>query len=297
MARLELIVGRVGQGLFARYKTRNEVLTVPESSLVVKNLPPAPDGFSGLVGEFSVQSSVEKTAATVGASIPWIIEIDGRGSLEGFDWKLDKDQKGARVYDATPTTQSGIVDGEYMSRARFEQVIVPTEAGTLTLPAAKLITFSPAKGKYVTHELGIPPIEVEQGVAQDGTLTSFVGQLTRPEDFLQEPTFEGVRPPYESGQASRIEWGGWMVWIGLLCSLPLWFWLAKTAVVGVRSWWARRMAARVPQGSHGLGVTYATPPRKRVPMGFIGWIAPALRGPRVSVDERCPKRSSAAAAG
>ena len=247
IVRVEVVVGQVGQGVFARYKTQQEVLTIPKSKLTIKSLPPAPPGFSGLVGEFTVQSSLEMAKATVGASIPWVIEIEGQGSLESFDWSIDKDQDGARVYDGTPSIQSGVVDGVFVSRARFEQVIVPTKAGTLKLPTAQIITFSPKKGEYVTHDVAIEPIVVEQGASQDGALTSFVGQLTRPQDFVQEPTYEGVRAPYERGAANRWVWGGWMPWMALVFSAPVLIWLLWRAGLWLREWWARRMAARVPR--------------------------------------------------
>jgi hypothetical protein len=176
-----------------------------------------------------------------------VVEVTGQGSLEGFDWSIDKDQVGARVYDGTPTLQSGLVDGRYLSRARFEQIIVPTQAGVLTLPPATLITFSPKQRKYITHDLSVPALDIEQGVAQDGAFTSFVGQLTRPQEGVFEPTYEGVRPPYATGTAIQRAGRGFVgAWIALT-SAPILLWLGLALSAFLRRWWRARALSRIPK--------------------------------------------------
>lgn len=245
--RVDVVVGREGRGFFVRHKTRKEVLSVEHKPLVIKELPPAPPGFSGLVGDFKVRSEISTSEATVGASIPWVLEVEGKGSLENFDWSIEKDQKGARVYDGTPSVSGAVIDGSYFALARFEQVIVPTQPGTLALPSQKIITFSPTKGEYVTHDISIPSMKIEKGVAQDGTFTSFVDHLTRPEEFQQTPSYEGVRPPYATGATYAKVWGHWMPWLAFLTGMPMLFWLLLSGWNVLSEWNRKRLAARVPK--------------------------------------------------
>ena len=78
VARVAVVVGQSGRGLFTRYQTELEVLTVPATSLDVRPLPPAPPNFSGLVGEFTVTGTLENTEATVGTSIPFRVTVEGK---------------------------------------------------------------------------------------------------------------------------------------------------------------------------------------------------------------------------
>jgi len=281
VARVAVVVGQTGRGLFQRYKTELEVLTVPETKLRVQALPTAPPGFSGLVGEFTVNGTLAKTEATVGTSIPWTVTVEGEGGLGAFDWSLENNHEGARIYDGTPTRTSAVVDGRFLSRATFEQVIVPTEPGTLIVPESKVITFSPARGEYVTHALKIPAIEVAQGTAKDGTLKNFVGQLTNPETLVQEPAYEGVRKPYAVGAATRIQMGRMLQGIQLLALVPIGVW------VWIQLWvWGRRRAAeaaarRTPKAFDPIAALNQLPAADAERWGYLANVLTRMEGGRV----------------
>ena len=98
VARVAVVVGQSGRGLFTIHQTELEVLTVPATSLDVRPLPPAPPNFSGLVGEFTVTGTLENTEATVGTSIPFRVTVEGEGALGPFDWSLDNTQKHAPAF-------------------------------------------------------------------------------------------------------------------------------------------------------------------------------------------------------
>lgn len=278
VARVAVVVGQTGRGLFTRYQTELEVLTVPKTLLQVQALPPAPDGFSGLVGEFTVKGSLEKTEATVGTSIPWTVTVDGEGALGRFDWSLDNTQKGARIYDGTPTRTSAIVDGRFLSRATFEQVIVPTEPGTLLLPPAKVITFSPKRGEYVTHSIDIPQIEVAQGTAKDGTLKTFVGQMTHPETLVQEPAYEGVREAIAVGPATRLRLGRVLQGLQLLAGIPILAWVLGRGMIWARRRAAQRAAKRIPKAFDPISALSRVPSEDEARWAYLAHVLTRMGG-------------------
>ena len=239
-ARMEVVVGVQGRGFFSKYKTRNEVIMTQSQTLEVKALPPAPPNFTGLVGDFVFDSSIEDVESTVGASIPWVVTVTGDGSLQGFDWQIDKDQDGARLYDATPTVVEEIRQGKYFSSTRFEQVIVPTRPGTLELPEMKLVTFSPSRGEFVTHRLEVPTLTIKPGRQQPGAFESFVDKLDGPVPGEVAPAFEGVRPVYRTGNTYARALGGPLRWLGVLAGSPLILWMSMRLISVLRRWWRQR---------------------------------------------------------
>jgi len=218
---------------FARGPTKLRVLPVPASELVVKELPPPPPGFSGLVGEFELASRVDRTQAAVGASINQTVVIRGDGTLERFELPRPQGLDSVRIYDGTPATAARVDGDGYKSEGRFERVLVPTEAGTLQVPPLQVITFSPARGEYVTHELTVPPLTIRPGKDGDKVFESFVEDGTVDTDLVMvEEPYEGVREVRSSGWARAMWLGDLMPWTLGLAFSPL---VVLGAIEGVRT--------------------------------------------------------------
>jgi hypothetical protein len=160
-------------GLMSFRPLRREPYATLPATLEILPLPsPQPDGFSGLVGEFTVRSELDKDVAAVGESVNWTVQIRGDGALEGFTLPTYEVPE-ASVYENDDRVVATVDDGRYAAAAAFRRVLVPTVEGVLQPPPLTLITFSPEKGEYVTHEIEVGSIRVTPGREGDGAVTSF----------------------------------------------------------------------------------------------------------------------------
>ncbi|MEQ1507771.1 MAG: BatD family protein [Myxococcota bacterium] len=188
-------VGRAD--LFGFRRSVPEQIASKPMKLTVRELPPPPPGFSGLVGEFEVRSTLDRQQAAVGQSVPWSIVVTGDGVVEGFQLPAFA-PPGASVYDNTSDV-SARIDGErFRSTAAFNRVIVPTQAGELALPPLEIVTFSPSKRDYVTHRIELPTLTVVPGREGDGTVEAFGSAGSADE----APLAIDLRPTYTWGRAT-----------------------------------------------------------------------------------------------
>jgi hypothetical protein len=203
------------RGLWPMTPTKTVVRATESAALTVRERPPAPPEFSGLVGDFTLTSMLDVTQAKVGESVPWVVAIRGDGTLEGL--KLDMpDVANARVYDSTPRTAAQVSVGKYEASGVYERVVVPTEVGVLQLPPLQLVAFSPTEGRYVTHTSRVDPIVVSPGVEGSADVSSFaraVGSLT-------EQPYEGPRDIVRTGWAHRTLAGPALPMVAAAVSIP-----------------------------------------------------------------------------
>ena len=173
VAGIELRTGR--PGVLGLLRTRTERRATEPSTLTVRPLPAAPEGFTGLVGEFVFETSLDKQRASVGQSVGWTLQVAGDGTLEGFSW-TPPEPAGATVYAGDTERVARVEDGEYLAFAIAENVLVPTAPGTLQVPPLEMITFSPARGEYVTHRVEVPPLVVTGAADAMASVESFAGE-------------------------------------------------------------------------------------------------------------------------
>ncbi len=227
--------------LFGMYETRSEVLATTGSRVEVLALPKAPEGFSGLVGDFEVTAEADRTTTTVGGSVEWTVTIRGDGTLEGMRLPSLAEVEGVRVYPGTPATEAQVDDGRYRGEGRFPWVLVPTTEGELRLPPLRIVSFSPSRGTYVTTEVPVPMVRVMPGGEQESKVASFA----RPSREAPAPIVDGVRPPLARGRGRVALPAG--VWIGLpfLVGLPALLLGARQGAGWVHQVWQRRRSRRV----------------------------------------------------
>ena len=214
--------------------TSMETVASEDSPLVGRPLPPAPPGFTGLVGDFEVTGRLSGTEAKVGGSVEWVVDIRGEGVIEGVGLPPVPEGAPVQVYEGTSSRTAEVVNGRYRAEASFTRVIVPTEAGTLQLPTVQVVVFSPELGDYVVHDVVAEPITVGGG-ASEGGLEAFGVKLGA---WTDDSVDDAMRSVIRRGSATQTH-RAWLWCAWLLAVTPgLW-------VVGTR--WVRRRGQRGPQ--------------------------------------------------
>ena len=137
-------------------------LESPAVAVAVRPLPtPEPTGFTGAVGRFEISASVDAAEGRLNEPVPLTLRISGEGNLEALpdpDWP---EFVGWRVIESPVTVESQLVAGQITGSRIYEIVLVPEQAGGLTIPAIRYPYFDPALERFV--EFATAPIAVSIG--------------------------------------------------------------------------------------------------------------------------------------
>lgn len=149
----DFLRGRVG------VDRQEATVASPGAEFVVRPLPvPAPPGFSGAVGEFTVQASCGATTVRVGESFVLAVEIGGDGNLERFAPLAAPRLAGFHV--------QGVAERRTASARRFELDVLALRAGSTAVPPVPFVAFSPARGDYVTHHTAPVALRVDAATGE-----------------------------------------------------------------------------------------------------------------------------------
>ena len=149
---VNLSVGVTGFGFFQQRQYQQFAVPATPAMIEVRPLPPAPDGFTGAVGDFKVASKVVPVHVKIGDPVTWTVELSGFGNwpeIQGLPAR-EAPQAFQVIQPKPKRTQS---QGKLFEAAISEDVVlVPTQAGTYELPALGFSYFDPKAGGYKTVE-------------------------------------------------------------------------------------------------------------------------------------------------
>lgn len=212
------------------------------SPLEVRALPPPPPGFTGIVGDVTVASSVDARDAAVGSSIPWTIRIQGDASVDALSLPVFA-ADGVSVYDDDTTVEARVDGSTFVATGEVRRVLVPTTQGVLDLPDATVVTFSPTEGRYVTHTVAMPSIDVAGGHEGASEMQRFG---TASVEAGEEEAPISLRPSYATGRATLPPLAMWLAPLLAAAALPGIAVLVRDGAERARAIAARRRDARKP---------------------------------------------------
>ena len=160
--------GRRRRSMFTQ--TRRDVFPSEPTNISVYPLPEAgrrPD-FSGLVGEFWIESSISQESVALGESVTLSVRITGNGTLAGFTLPETSNEL-FQTYDQTGQLFGGVQGGDFQTTGVFQRAIVPSAVGELIIPPIVIQVFSPETESYVDvtsgeFELSVLPGELVEQV-------------------------------------------------------------------------------------------------------------------------------------
>lgn len=159
----------IPSGWFGRQEKMN--LKSNSVTLNVKPLPQGkPMGFSGLVGKFTIKSSLTKSELATNDATNLVVTISGSGNIQHIEdlniaFPSDFDVTDPAINDHVQTS------GNSVSGSRsFEYVIIPRAAGTFTIPAAEFSYFDLATHSYKTLTTEPFTVTVAKGTGEENTV-------------------------------------------------------------------------------------------------------------------------------
>jgi hypothetical protein len=129
------------------------VITAPSALIEAKALPqPAPAGFNGAVGSFSVTVSPEKSRVHTGEPLTLFIKVSGRGNLKTLPPLAPSLPQGLRTLESAVPTLVQDRAGQPDESVTTRITISPEETGTFRFIPVRMTFFDPWKGRYETIE-------------------------------------------------------------------------------------------------------------------------------------------------
>ncbi len=136
-------------GVFARPTMEQYAISSPAGTLVVKPLPsPAPAGFNGAVGSFTLTSKIVPSTAAVGEPITWTLELAGTGNwpeIPGLPSReVSRDFRVVQPQPKRSAKESTLFDASLVE----DVVLIPTRAGTYSIGPFQWSYFDPKSGEF-----------------------------------------------------------------------------------------------------------------------------------------------------
>ena len=180
-----------------------------------------PANFTGAVGEYQIAAEVKQAEIRVGAGFTLWLQVLGTGNIETLKSPSIPAIPNVTIYDPTVTTEVDEVDSKVQRKHIYAYVVVPAQAGSLTIPEIAYPYFHPQKNRYQ--------------VAQTDTITRTVlpeltaGIQSLPNNKEGEPKGAGgVAGPFYKRTSF---WGGQLLLVVciLVCVLAVWSYQRKRA--------------------------------------------------------------------
>ena len=181
----------------------------------VRPLPvPEPEGFTGTVGNFEVAASADAIEGNLNEPVLLTFVISGEGNIEALpdpDWP---EFAGWRVIESPVSVESQVVAGQITGSRTYEIVLVPEQAGGLTIPEIRYPYFDPSLERYV--EVATAPVAVSIGdVAGAPVVPSLPTVEDAEEEVLEVRPIKAVPPslrqPGTELADSPVYWTAWAI--------------------------------------------------------------------------------------
>jgi len=221
-------------GTVGRWSAANNkyfTVTSKATKIEVKPLPDnAPTTFTGGVGEFALEMSIDKRTIKTNDAITMVITINGSGNLQFIDEPTIELPTDFESYDPNVTNNVLVDEVNGMNGSRsFEFLVIPRKEGEYMLAPFKFTYFNPEKEQYVTQTTDSVKISVlhnpnldtdhyvqpeEDSLANTETVDSFAVALDddiRP--LKTEAQLKENNPVSSTG--SMIHWVGLGIPIGI----------------------------------------------------------------------------------
>ncbi len=180
--------------------------------LDVQPLPPPPEDWSGLIGEFEMSASLSRRELMVGQSATLQVAVRGVGNVQFLAEPRFPELPAFKVYPDQPTANVDRGGDQLAGSKVFRRALVPLVSGALSIPPLDLVYFDPEQGAYVTRstdrvDLEVSPADGEEELMLTESLAPTTGKVAvriLADDILPiRRTAEGIVSAAPSG------WRAW----------------------------------------------------------------------------------------
>lgn len=116
--------------------------------LEVRELPEAPEGFVGAVGDLDLEATLDPLDVEVGEASTLTLSLRGRGHLQGLGAPELPEMPGIQIFPPQQQSEGGLRGKNITGERTWSFVLVPEKPGQWQLPAIEVPYFDPRRGEY-----------------------------------------------------------------------------------------------------------------------------------------------------
>ncbi len=209
---------------FGRTEMTTRILETDPISVDVKPLPlpPAGSSFSGLVGNFDIQASLEKVNVRVGDSATLAVTISGNGNIMDAAAPQVPAPADFKTYADNPEASIQASANGYAGSKTFRTALVPVKAGQYRIDAIGLTYFDVKTGDYRRVATAAFDLNVAPSTSAESDIDVFRGTDIQPTSLKKRVEFTGrdILPLKEGLEAIHPQRTLGPLWFTLLLVLP-----------------------------------------------------------------------------
>ncbi len=143
----------------------------------VKSLPSAGKtaSFDGAIGQFSLQSAIDRTELKANEAATLTYTINGSGNIELADFPAPAFPPSFEVYEPKISVQTRTANNGVSGTKKIEYLVIPRHPGTFTVPEVNFVFFDPAKKEYISLMSQEFVINVAKGTDDNNSRTIISG--------------------------------------------------------------------------------------------------------------------------
>ncbi|MFI3296020.1 MAG: BatD family protein [bacterium] len=174
---------RQSRGFFDDIFAYNEVKkSVTSTSLTVNVSPlpqPKPADFGGIVGNFSIESSISEVEVNANEPITIKVKVSGSGNMKMIKNAQFKFPADFEVYDPTVTNNFKVTPSGLAGSKTMEYLVIPRHKGDFTVPARTFSYYNPETKTYnqlSTNEFNIKVNKGDSTYTPSSAVSNFASQ-------------------------------------------------------------------------------------------------------------------------
>ena len=200
----------------------------PPIELQVRPLPlNEPPSFTGAVGQYEIEASLDSNDLIFGDSLTLTVEISGQGNFDTLPDPVWQDVPGWRAFENDSFHRTFVQDGTINGSKKFERVLVPDSPGDFDLPPIEYSYFDPELEEYVTVSSDAFSIKVEpdpNAVPVADPSAAIDGSVEVADIRHIKPAPGGIGTPSDPMRVNPLVWGLGTLPIIALAVLIVWRW-------------------------------------------------------------------------
>ncbi len=201
----------------------------PPVVLQVKPLPMnEPSSFSGAVGKYDIEASVNAHWVELGDSLTLTATISGEGNFDTLPDPIWQDVTGWRAFENDSSYRTFVEDGILNGVKTFQRVLVPNAPGNFDLPPIEYSYFDPDLEQYVTASTDTISVRVDpdpSAAVIPNPVAGDAGILPVSDIRHIKPAPGGIGAPSDSILISPMFWGLGGLPLAALAALAVWRWV------------------------------------------------------------------------
>lgn len=134
----------------------------------VRPLPDAgkPDSFTGAVGKFNIEASVDKTELKANDALNYKVKVTGSGNIKllktlNTNFPADFEKYDPKITDSVTNSENGASGSRF-----YNYLLIPRHQGDFSIEPIKFSYFNPATNRYITLSTKSFHIKVDKGLTE-----------------------------------------------------------------------------------------------------------------------------------